>query len=357
MNNVLKEIKDIYSENCVTITLNTHRTKPDSDKDQLTLKNLVNDAKKRLLAEENKRDVSILIERIDRLAASIDHSYNIEALVLFVNENIEKYIRLPIAVENRVTIDHTFATRDLIRSIHLETNYYVLVLDLHKARLIEAFNDKVVTEHSQVFPIENTQFNTTNKVELSNASRKTNLVAAFFNEVDKEVNKIRKINPLPVLICSVESNYHEYLKIADEKHSIFDTFLNQNPLEEKNHEIVSSAWKIMKNYTIEKNNARKEELLKAVGQNNFLSDTNEIWQAIKQGRIQTLFIEESKFQAALWENDQIKYVSNDLRDKKQIVDDIFDELIEENLNHGGDVVFLPNGELSDFNGFGAITRY
>jgi hypothetical protein len=39
------------------------------------------------------------------------------------------------------------------------------------------------------------------------------------------------------------------------------------------------------------------------------------------------------------------------------VDDIYDELIETNMSYGGDVVFLPNGELSEFSGFGAITRY
>jgi hypothetical protein len=94
-----------------------------------------------------------------------------------------------------------------------------------------------------------------------------------------------------------------------------------------------------------------------VSQNKFLSDTNEIWQAIKQGRVQTIFIEEDRFQPALWENNQIEYVSDYLRDKKEVIDDIYDELIELNMDFGGDVVFLPKGELSKFNGFGAITRY
>ena len=40
-----------------------------------------------------------------------------------------------------------------------------------------------------------------------------------------------------------------------------------------------------------------------------------------------------------------------------MVDDIYDELIEASMNYGGDVVFLPEGELKDFDGFGAITRY
>jgi hypothetical protein len=357
MNSKLKKLKDIISENCVTIILNTHRTSPDNKKDSLTLKNLIKEAEQRLFADEKKRDALKLIERLKDLESQIDHSHNLESLILFVNEDIAEYTRLPITVEDRVVIDYTFATRDLVRALHFEANYYVLVLSQQKVRLIEAFNDKVVAEIGNPFPINNTQFYSTSQIELSNASRQTNLLAEFFNRVDKEVNKVRKENPLPVLICTVESNYHEYLKIADLRHSIFDTYLNRNRLDDTAHAIVTQAWTIVKEYTVEKNNARKQELKTAVSQNKFLSDTNEIWQAIKQGRVQTIFIEEDRFQPALWENNQIEYVSDYLRDKKEVIDDIYDELIELNMDFGGDVVFLPKGELSKFNGFGAITRY
>lgn len=357
MNIKLKELKDIISERCVTIILNTHRTSPDNKKDPLTLKNLIKEAEERLFADESKRDAKILVDRLKALESKIDHSHNLESLVLFVNEDIAEYTRLPIAVEDRVVIDYTFATRDLVRALHFETNYYVLVLSQQKVRLIEAFNDKVVAEIGNPFPIENNQFYSTNKAELSNANRQTNLVAEFFNRVDKEVNKIRKENPLPVLICTEEGNFHEYLKIADQKQAIFDTFLNKNRVDEKDHHIIAEAWKTAKDYMASKNNARKAELEQAVSQNKFLSDTNEIWQAIKEGRVQTLFIEEDKFQPAIWENDQITYLSDELRNKKEVVDDIYDELIEANMNYGGDVVFLPKGELTKFNGFGAVTRY
>lgn len=357
MNIRLKELKNIISESCVTIILNTNRTSPDNKKDPLTLKNLVKEAENRLLADEKKQDAKQIVDRLLELESKIDHRYNLESLILFINEDIAEYTRLPISVEDRVVIDHTFATRDLIRALHFESNYYVLLLSQQKVRLIEAFNDKVVSEIGNPFPIENTGLYSTNKAEISNANRQTNLVSEFFNRVDKELNTIRNENPLPVLICTEESNYHEYLKIASQKQSIFDTYLNKNRLDEKAHHIVSETWKIVKEHTVKNINLRKSELLNAVSQNKFLSDTNEIWQAIKQGRIQTIFIEQDNFQPAIWENDHITYVSDDERDTKKVVDDIYDELIEANMNHGGDVVFLPKGELAKFNGFGAITRY
>jgi len=355
MNMMLRRLKNIISENAITIILNTHRTLPDNQKDSLLLKNLIKEAETRLLADMDKREAESLIQRLRDLEETIDHRQNLESLILFVNEDTAEYVRLPIAVEDRVIIDKTFATRDLIRAMHMEASYLVLVLSQQKARLIKASNDKVIQEFGDPFPIENNQM--VNRAELSNASRLTNLISEFYNQIDKEVNQLRKENQLPVLICSDTSQYHEYLKVADEKNSIYDQCLSGNHENAKAHHIVTEAWEIVKKYVIEKNNARKAELQKAISSGKFLSDTNEIWQGIQQGSVQTIFIEEGNFQPAKWIDGHITYVSPEMRNGKSVVDDIYDELIEANLRQGGDTVFLPKGELRDFNGFGAVTRY
>ena len=357
MNITLKELKDINSENCITIIATTHRTKPDYLDDGLRLKNLIKEAEDRIMADTTKRNATALLEKLNKLASSIDHSKNLESLMLFVNDEIAEFTRLPIKVEDRVVIDDTFATRDLIRAMHLETHYYILVLSQDKIRLIEAMNDKIIQEIGNPFPFENTQFFSKNRAAGAIASKQTSLIAEYFNQADKLVNEVRKNNPLPVLICGLEENHNEYIKIADKKHSIYDVFLDKNKINDADHSIVEESWEVVKKYVIEKNNERKEELKKAVGQNKFLSDTNEIWRAIHEGKIQSLFVEQGLFQPAVMKGDEIVYVSDEERNDKGVIDDIYDEMIEANMDFGGDVVFLPKGELSKFNGFGAITRY
>ncbi|HLV14205.1 MAG TPA: hypothetical protein VKY41_03415 [Xanthomarina sp.] len=357
MNTTLKQLKNIRSENCISIIMNTHRTKPDYLKDPLQLKNLIKDAENRLMADTDKKTAQNLINKIKELAEQIDHSRNIESLVLFVNEQVADYTRLPIKVVDRVVIDETFATRDLIRAMHTEANYYVLVLSQEKVRLIEASNDKVVKEFGTPFPMENNQSFSRSSPETSIASRRSSLLAEFFNQVDKEVNILRQHNPLPVFICSMEENHSEYLKIADQPSSFFDFYLNKNQIAEKDHAIVKEAWKLVEAKLVKQNILRKSELDKAVSENKFLSDTNEIYKAIKEGRIQTLFIEQGLFQPAIIENEEIIYVTSDQRTDTDVIDDIYDELIELQMSYGGDVVFLPKDDLRQFNGFGAITRY
>ena len=357
MNITLKEIKDIRSDNCITIIATTHRTKPDYLNDGLRLKNLIKEAEDRLMADTTKRNAKSLVEKLNKLTGEIDHSQNLESLMLFVNDEVAKYTRLPINVEDRVVIDDTFATRDLVRAMRLETHYYILVLSQEKTRLIEAMNDKIIQEIGSPFPFENTQYFSKNRAAKAIASRQTSLMSEYFNQADKKVNDVRKDNPLPVLICGLEENHNEYIKVADKKHSIFDVFLSKNKINDPAHSIVAESWEILKDYLIQKNNERKVELKKAVGENKFLSDTNEIWKGISEGRIQTLFIEQGLFQPAVMNDDEIVYVSNEERNDIGVIDDIYDEMIEANMDFGGDVVFLPKGELTKFNGFGAITRY
>lgn len=357
MNALLKKIKDINSEHCVSILLNTHRTSPENKADSIRLKNLIAEAEKRLLGRADKKVAQDILTRTHELAEQIDHNYNLESLVLFVNESIAEYVRLPLTLDSRVIIDTTFATRDLIRALHSDVNYFILVLSQRETRLIEVFNDQVVAEDFNLFPVENRNFFSTSKIEIANAKRQTNLVAEYFKLVDKKLLEVRKENPLPVLICTEESNFYEYLKITDQKHSIYERFLNQNRLDEEARSIAAAAWPIIKKNQDDRLQNRKNELLQAVSSNKYLSDVNEIWQAINQGRIQTLFIEKNLFQPGIITDSGISFVSENERDTATVTDDIYDEMIELNMNFGGDVVFLEAGELNDFQGFGAVTRY
>lgn len=357
MYTTLKELKNIKSENCITIILNTHRTKPDYLKDSLTLKNLVKDAENRLLNDIGKREAAPLIKKLNKLADEIDHSYNLESLMLFVNEDVADYTRLTLPVSDRVVIDNTFATRDLFRALRMETNYYALVLSQGSVRLLEVLNDKVVKEFGSPFPMENLASTNPNRRDLSNAPRLTNLLLDFFNKTDKEINKIHKTNPLPVLVVATDENYHYLMKMADKKEIYYDTFLNQNKINEKDFAIAEAAWEVVRELVKKKNDKLKEDLKKAVSNNQFLSDTNDIWRGIHEGRVRTLFIEQGLFQPAVIENDQVVYVPESRRNEPGVIDDIYDEMIEANMDFGGDVVFLPKGELSEFNGLGAITRF
>jgi hypothetical protein len=358
MDSIIKTVKDIKAEGCVTILLNTHRTAPDNQADPIALKKLIQTAEDRLRADYHKEKWfgEPLVQRIKDLAASIDHQHNLESLVLFVNQDIAEYTRLPISVEPRVAIDDNFTTRDLIRAMHAEAGYYVLVLNPMEASLIEAFNDQPVAEYGKPFPYKNVHLFSTNKAEGSNATKQSTLAAEFYNRIDKELMKVHQAHPLPVVICAEGSSYFEYIKVADRKEVIIGQ-VNADRVGHKSFHIVQAAWPVVKEYMEKKNAERFNELDKAVGAGKVVVDLNDILSTIRQGRGKTIFVKPGHFVPALLENDSITIVASHERTKKGVVDDIVDELIEENFRFGGDVVFLDDARLDAYNGMVLSTRY
>lgn len=355
MNQLFKKVKEIRSEGCVSIILNTHRTKPDNQKDAITLKNLIKKTEERLLNDYDKRFASFIIKKLKNLANTINHNFNLESLVLFVNADFAEYTRIPIEVEDRVIIDNTFATRDLVRAMHQATGYYVLVLSRQNARLIEAYNDKVVQEFKGNFPIKNTLY-TKDKIKLSTAKGQDNLIEEFFNKVDKLVLKSIKNNPLPIILATEIRNFSHYQKIADKKDLIVG-HVSRNRDDEKPYNIILDAWKVVQANVKEKHADRIVELGKAVSLGRYLSDYNEIWNVLQQGRGQTLFVKNDFFQSALLIDNKILLDTNFGNNQKGIVDDIIDEMIELNISFGGDTVFLEGNELEQFQNLALITRY
>ena len=355
MNQLLKKVKDIHQKGCVSIILQTHRTSPDNEKDPINLKNLIGEAEKRLYQDYDKRFVWPIMEKLNRLTETIDHRHNLESLILFANSDFADYTRLPISVENRVVIDHTFATRDLVRALHQSSAYYLLVLSRQQARLIEAHDDRVVKEWKGDFPMESRQY-TTNRLKLSMQKGQDNLIEEFFNRVDKTMLEATKSAPLPLVLVTEKRNYDHYLKVADQKARIMG-HVNRNRDEESAHHIVRDAWKVVLDLVKRRREARLEELRQAVGERKFVSDYNEIWTALRQGQGKTLFVKKGFFQPALLVDDKITLVDAAESSRKGVVDDIIDEMIEENLRFGGDAVFIEDSEIEKFGNVALVTRY
>lgn len=358
MNNLIEKFKGVKTDCCITIAMNTNRTAPDSRKDPLVLKNMVKIAEDRVCMEYEKKFAEDIIARLNDLVETIDHSRNQESLLVFVNETVAEYIRLPVSVKTRVVIDRTFATRDLVRAIHEQITYYILVLNRGEARLVKAHNDSDIEEIEGDFPISNDSLFNTDPHQKSIGKSNNNLVEEFFNIVDKSVQKVQNNTPLPVVVITEERNYQHLIKVADNK-EVYVLHVNKNRGNEsdKPHHIVNDVWPAMYGYLKEKNARRIEELNQAVSTGKFLSDVNDIYKAIMEGRGQTIFVHNEYFQPGMIKENRIHLLDEVNRNDIDVTDDIIDKLIEKNHTFGGDVVFIENDDLKDFHGIALSTRF
>lgn len=357
MKEVFDRLSRIQGGVCVTIILNTHKTTPDNQKDSIVLKNMISEAATRLENEYDHKIAKSYTEKLTQLANEIDHYHNDNGMMLFVNENIAEYLRIPTHPEPRVIIDDTFATRSIVRAMKKDTDYYVLVLTKGRARLIEASSEDVVEEvRNKEFPVKDNNSVSLSKEEAAKSQRMTNILDEFFNRVDKSINRVRTNNPLPIFICSEENNYHLYLKSADYPDTIKGHLTLRN-FDEKPANLIKEIWPVVRDLTVENNRTRIAELNQAVSTGTCITDINEIWNAVKEARGKTIFVEEGYYQAAKNDDGFLTPIEASEISHRNDIDDVVDDMIEYTLKYGGDVVFLEKDSMKDFDKLALVTRY
>jgi hypothetical protein len=353
MKTFLKNLATQKGEACVTITMQTHRTRPDNFQDPILLKNLIKETEQRLKLEFPHDVVVDRINKLNKLAAEIDHDKNLNGLILAVGNETAEYLQLPIKVENRVVVNKSFATRALMRALQEQADYYVLVLSRQKARLIRAYADQVIEESGNPFPIENTDLYETSRLKQSMANTSENLIEEFFNRVDKAVQPIWKENPAPIFLATEIRNFDHYLKVED--HNAVVGQVNPTHDNEKAHQVILSSWPSVQQQIHLLNKERIGQLKDVSGNRKYVSNLNDIWLALQEGRGDTLFVKRGFHQPARIVNNNV--VITDEINGYMVIEDIVDEMIEANQNHGGSTVFVDEDDLAPFQGVALTTRF
>ena len=352
---VLRKAQEVRAEGCVTITMNTHRTRPDNMQDPILLKDLIKTAETRLMNDHEPKMAKAIVAKLNAMADGIDHEHNKDSLVLFASTEFADHVKLPVSVVDRVTVDDTFVTRDLLRAQHEETEYYVLWLNRNQARLIHASKGKVEGEIRGEFPMKNSVAYTDAAKEVMDRKFAV-LVEEYLNRVDKALLKVINEHPLPVVLATDSRNVDHYNRIADKKEFLKTNF-NPSHDDLTPHHLVEEAWKAYAPVVKAHYDSRTNILENAISAGRLVTDYNDIWRALQEGKGGTIFVKQGLFQPAMLSNGNIELLPNSDREKKGVVDDIIDEMIEKNKAFGGDAVFVSGDDLDRFNGLALVTRY
>src|SRR5215831_17557368 len=81
----LRQLQAVNEYPSVSILTPTHRTSPDNKQDPIRVKNLVAEAKNRLLGEFSAREMEPVFIRLDGLVDGIDYEHLLDGLALYVN--------------------------------------------------------------------------------------------------------------------------------------------------------------------------------------------------------------------------------------------------------------------------------
>src|SRR5262245_46209490 len=356
----LRELQDVHTYPCLTITLPTHRTRPDNRQDPVRVKNLVTEGTNRLLGEFSKREVTPLLDRLNALVAAIDYEYTLDGFVLAVNRDMAREYVLPFTLNERVVVDDTFFTRDLVHAFNRTQRYWVLSLSEQPTRLYAATREDLKEITTGGFPMRHAGPGGDTVLPgghgINTSAYRDDRHRQFFREVDKAFRAFMAEDPLPLALAGVDRYLAFFREVsADDDESIATLRGNVDHLSP--HDLGRRIWPhVSEGFT-----ARRHEVLRhleaAVGQRRAASTLAEVWHLAGLGRGQVLVVEEGYHQPARVNEQGQLNLNVDDPTAPDVMDDAVDEVITMVLGKGGQVVFVEDGELALHDRIALILRY
>jgi len=353
---LLQQMRSVPS---VTITMPTHRTSPDNKQDPIRLKNLIVEATNRILKDFPKREVEIVLKRMDDLASEVDHSHNLDGLAMFVNRDFGRVVKLPFVLKERVEVGDAFATRDLVFAMNRTPRYWVLSLSEQPTRLYEATRDDLIEITEGAFPMTHSLPGGSLRLPggqgINPSSKEDRFHEQFFRLVDQEYDKVTRNDPLPLAVAGVD-RYLAFFRRASTRNDVIAE-IKGNYDHMKPHELGKVVWPPVKEALEERRARVFDQLEAAVGARRYVSTIGEAWRYAHQGRGELLLLEEGYHQPARLSDDEMNIVLSDKPEDFDVMDDAADVVVEEVLQKGGRVVFVPDGSLKEHGRVALLLRY
>ena len=327
--------------------LMSHGTTVDGDRTRL--KRLALEAATRLQGEFPRRDTEPLLSTLDTLIATADLNPGHEAIGVFVNHDIATAVHLPIPVRERVVVDATFATRDLIHALHRSPKYRVLVLSEHSTCLYAGCG--AVLAEVAGSPILAAEAHSNGRGERARMTADRSVLRdgrlrRYVGNVDAVLTPHIRGRELPLILVGATRRVAAFRDHSTHRALVADAvvggFERTSP-----RELAERVWpSIARMLTTQRGEALRE-LDGAIGKHRAAFGVDEVWSLANEGRGTLLIADEHyEFPARIGIDTGLLEAAEDVT-HPDVVDDVVDEIIEIVLAKGGRVAIVSDGTLGD----------
>lgn len=358
---ILKELQNKGTFPCVSILMPTHRSFPENQQDKIRLKNLVSTAQRRLREESGKSDISGITQKLNDLAESVDYNNLLDGLAVFISNDDNYKFNFSFPVKERVIIDKSFATRDIVFGLNRSQPYYALIVDEKNTRFYSGIRENLTEIIHPDLPLKNfvhdiksgeitdTSFN--DRIH-ENEERLRN----YLREVDLLLIELSNSENIPYIIAGTQKQISLFKEISRSK-SVLLGELTGNYGNTSRDELAKLIWPIAKNGFAEIRANILNDVEKATGAKKFAAGIDEVWKLAKEGRGLTLLTEINFSMIGTITDEGFVPGGQAAAADDAHTEDAVDEIIENVVSKGGRVVFFDNGKLDQYGKIAMILRY
>ncbi|MFI8189224.1 chemotaxis protein [Streptomyces sp. NPDC085946] len=343
----------------VSVLTPTHRREPYHAQDSVRLRNAVAEAKKQMetdpsVTRERRAEVA---RQLDRALAEVDLTHAEDGLAIFAAPGEHQVWSLARSVPERVVLSDTFLTRNLVSAQTAERPFWVLALAADRVTLWNGGAGRVVEEHSGGFPltrdVENFDPERQQRIGDPPSSFRDERTRRFLREADTAMSALLRLHPRPLYV----SGEPAALALLDEVGSVASRAVHV-PRGGLAHATAETVWQAVRPVIEAEDHKSAHAVARALetarGRRAYAAGVDEVWRSALEGRVRLLAVEENyRVTVADLGDHLVPAESGDLDAREDIVD----EIVEQCLETGADVRFVPDGTLGDAHGIAGVLRY
>ncbi|ULQ53313.1 hypothetical protein [Flavihumibacter fluvii] len=330
-------------------------------KDELTykLKILSGKVEGELLKNYPEEKAMPVILKIRELVKNLNYTTHKKSIAIFVSPVVEKIYYLDIPVEEKIIIDDSFEIRDLIYSKKEIHKYLVLVLSKKAAHTYlgnsKSFIKLVINtpDHvaAYVNEIPGKVANFTDEHE-----RHHIVLEKFLRHIDTGLGLLLNAYPLPVLIMGdvtvaglFKKITHNGEKIIQYIHGNYEE-LTETELKEKLEPYITDWKHVKETELLQRLDAARSAGKLAIG-------IDKVWTEADHKKGHLLVVEKNYMYQARKTGEEGTITAANQPANAFFIKDAVDDVIEKVLANGGDVEFVGNGILDNFEHIALIQYY
>jgi hypothetical protein len=316
------------------------------------LNRLLAQATRRLRAEGPSEEAAAALVSLERLVDAAVGAPTSAALALYAGAGTATALRLPVPVRDRVVVDPSFATRDLVRALHRTPRHVVLVLSSREARLFEGAGDQLRPALSSTFPVREER---RRGPDTARGRREEQDTAAFLRTVDRALRTYLRLHPAPLVLAGSPRVLAAFTGLSDNLSRLAGTIpvnLSTEPLSV----LAERTRPVLEQYLLSRQQEALTLLERRTGARRTASGMVDAWLAARTERPEMLVVEQGLFYPARVSGDGDLLVPADDVEHPEVVDDAVDELIELVLDRGGWVAMVDDGLLEAHDGVALTLR-
>ena len=279
-----------------------------------------------------------LIARLNALLEEQAGQPATRALAVFVSPDYSAAVRLGRPIADRVTIDDTFTTRDLVADLNRTALYRVVTISERTTRMFLGDRQRLVEQRDNTWPLTRSDEHTT---------------TTWTRDVNQRLRNGDTTHPLPTVIAGVQRSVR---KLAGPALTNSIGIIPGNHDRTTATELHTLAWPLVTDWLRTDATRAMTQLEHARSTNRYAGGIHEIWPLAHDGRIATLVVEtDYTLPARIDANNQLHPATDPHH--PDVNDDIIDDTIETVLQHGGTTIIGNNHTLTDHQHIAAILRY